>query len=138
MLQSGAIRLHSQAEYQLFGTNIAHLPPLLENHFFGHISLDQLIALLSSHPSDSQVLHTAIQQFRASIFFYCVAERAVKPCRSSRSNTRGGMIKSHDTCRTGSKHKNPNNKNRNQTQTRQTRKTGGKCQWMVRHVVKRK
>ena len=30
-LQSGAIRLHSQAEY--------------ENHFFGHISLDQLIAL---------------------------------------------------------------------------------------------
>ena len=36
-------------------------------------------------------------------FFYCVAERAVKPCRSSRSNTRGGMIKSHDTCKTGSK-----------------------------------
>ena len=35
-------------------------------------------------------------------FFYCVAERAVKPCRSSRSNTRGGMIKSHDTCKTGS------------------------------------
>ena len=24
-----------------------------------------------------------------SVFFYCVAERAVKPCRSSRSNTRG-------------------------------------------------
>ena len=51
-LQSAAIRLHSQAEYQLFGANIAHLPPLLENHFFGHISLDQLITLLSSHPSD--------------------------------------------------------------------------------------
>ena len=49
-------------------------------------------------------------------FFYCVAERAVKPCRSSRSKTRGGMIKSHDTCKTGSKHQNPNNKNRNQTQ----------------------
>ena len=41
-------------------------------------------------------------------FFYCAAERAVKPCRSSRSNTRGGMIKSHDTCKTGSKHQNPN------------------------------
>ena len=50
------------------------------------------------------------------LFFYCVAERAVKPCRSSRSKTRGGMIKSHDTCKTGSKHQNPNNKNRNQTQ----------------------
>ena len=35
----------------------------------------------------------------------------MKPCRSSRSNTRGGMIKSHDTCKTGSKHQNPNNKN---------------------------
>ena len=65
-LQSGAIRLHSQAEYQLFGANIAHLPPLLENHFFGHISLDQLITLLSSHPSDPQALHAAVQQFRAS------------------------------------------------------------------------
>ena len=65
-LQSGAIRLHSQAEYQLFGANIAHLPPLLENHFFGHISLDQLITLLSSHPSDPQALRAAVQQFRAS------------------------------------------------------------------------
>ena len=65
-LQSGAIRLHSQAEYQLFGANITHLPPLLESHFFGHISLDQLIPLLSSHPSDPQALQAAIQQFRAS------------------------------------------------------------------------
>ena len=38
-------------------------------------------------------------------FFYCIAELAVKPCRSSRSNTRGGMRKSHDTCKTGSKQK---------------------------------
>ena len=40
---------------------------------------------------------------QGKIFFYCVAERAVKPCRSSRSNTRGGMIKSHDTCKTGTR-----------------------------------
>ena len=65
-LHSGAIRLHSHAEYQLFGANITHLPPLLESHFFGHISLDQLIPLLSSHPSDPQALQAAIQQFRAS------------------------------------------------------------------------
>ena len=26
-------------------------------------------------------------------FFYCIAELAVKPCRSSRSNTRGGFEK---------------------------------------------
>ena len=65
-LQSGAIRLHSQNEYQLFGDHIPHLPPLLESHFFGHISLDQLISLLSSHSPDPQALQTAIQQFRAS------------------------------------------------------------------------
>ena len=40
--------------------------PLLESHFFGHISLDQLIPLLSSHSPDPQALQTAIQQFRAS------------------------------------------------------------------------
>ena len=68
-------------------------------------------------------------------FFYCKAERAVKPCRSSRSNTRGGMAKSHDTCKTGNKHK-PNK----QTQTKNktpTRTTNGKCHWMVRQVVKK-
>ena len=36
------------------------------NHLVGHISLDQLIALLSSHPSDPQALHAAVQHFRAS------------------------------------------------------------------------
>ena len=65
-LQSGAIRLHSQDEYQLFGAHIPHLPPLLESHFFGHISLDQLIPLLSTPSPDPQALQTAIQQFRAS------------------------------------------------------------------------
>ena len=50
---------------------------------------------------------------KLSLFFYCVAERAVKPCGSSRSNSRGGMTKSHDTCKTGSKHKNPSNKSNN-------------------------
>ena len=65
-LQSGAIRLHSHTEYQLFGAHITHLPPLLESHFFGHVSLDRLIPLLSSHPSDPQALQAAIQQFRAS------------------------------------------------------------------------
>ena len=63
---TGAVRLHSQEEYQLFGANIAILPPLLENHFFGHISLDQLITLIDSHPYDTQALQTAVQQFRAS------------------------------------------------------------------------
>ena len=37
------------------------------------------------------------------IFFYCKAEVAIKPCRSSRSNTRGGFEKFHDTCKTGNK-----------------------------------
>ena len=65
-LQSGAIRLHSQNEYQLFGAHIPHLPTLLESNFFGHISLDQLIPLLSTPSPDPQALQTAIQQFRAS------------------------------------------------------------------------
>ena len=56
-------------------------------------------------------------------FFYCKAERAVKPCRSSRSNTRGGMITSHDTCKTGNKHQNPSNK----IPTTKQKTTGGKC-----------
>ena len=60
-LQSGAIRLHSQNEYQLFGAHIPHLPPLLESH-----CLDQLIPLLSTPSPDHQALQTAIQQFRAS------------------------------------------------------------------------
>ena len=32
--------------------------------------------------------------------FCCIAELAIKPCRSSRSNTRGGFEKFHDTCKT--------------------------------------
>ena len=36
----------------------AGAPPLLENHFFGHISLDQLITLIASHPYDTQALQT--------------------------------------------------------------------------------
>ena len=39
---------------------------LLESHFFGHISLDQLIPLLSTPSPDHQALQTAIQQFPAS------------------------------------------------------------------------
>ena len=38
------------------------------------------------------------------IFFYCIAELAIKPCRSSRTNTRGGFGKFHDTCKTGNQH----------------------------------
>ena len=73
-------------------------------------------------------------ELNSCFFFYCKAERAVKPCRSSRSSTRGGMRKSHDTCKTGNKHQNPSNKK----PTTKQKTTGGKCQWMVRHVVKRK
>ena len=38
------------------------------------------------------------------LFFCCIAELAIKPCRSSRTNTRGGFEKFHDTCKTGNKH----------------------------------
>ena len=69
-------------------------------------------------------------------FFNCVAERAVKPCRSARSKTRGGMIKSHDTCKTGSKHQHPN-KQKHEPNANKQKPTGGKCQWKVRRVVKR-
>ena len=65
-LRNGAIRLHSQDEYRLFGANIETLPALLENHFFGHISLDQLITLIDTAPFDTTALHAAVQHFRAS------------------------------------------------------------------------
>ena len=48
-------------------------------------------------------------------FFYCIAELAIKPCRSSRSNTRGGFEKFHDTCKKETKHDKTNKK----TQTKQ-------------------
>ena len=48
-------------------------------------------------------------------FFYCIAELAIKPCRSSRSKTRGGFEKFHDTCKKETKHDKTNNK----TQTKQ-------------------
>ena len=54
----------------------------------------------------------------SAFFFYCIAELAIKPCRSSRSNTRGGFEKFHDTCKTGNKNttkqtKTPKPKNQN-------------------------
>ena len=70
---------------------------------------------------------------RIVFFFNCVAERAVKPCRSSRSSKRGGMTKSNDTCKTGSKHQNPSNNNNNNNNNNNTPTNSGKCQWMVRH-----
>ena len=52
------------------------------------------------------------------IFFYCIAELAIKPCRSSRSNTRGGFEKFPDTCKTGTKTR----QNKQETQTKQKKK----------------
>ena len=70
--------------------------------------------------------------FRSPLFFYRIAERAVKPCRSSRSTTHGGMVKNPLTL---AKQENK------QTQTPQTKTkaakpktktakppTSGKCQ----------
>ena len=73
------------------------------------------------------------------VFFYCIAELAVKPCRSSRTNTRGGFEKSNDTCKTGNKQ---TQSTRKQTPSKQTHKTptqttSGKYHWMVRQVVKK-
>ena len=72
-----------------------------------------------------------------TFFFYCIAELAIKPCRSSRSNTRGGFEKFHDTCKTGNKNttkqqKHPNPKHQQkQTKTRQVLlegETGGETE----------
>ena len=68
-------------------------------------------------------------------FFYCIAELAIKPCRSSRSNTRGGFEKYHDTCKTGNKNttkqtktpkpKNPNTNTKERRQVSLDGETGG-------------
>ena len=71
----------------------------------------------------------------SDFFFYCVAERAVKPCRSSRSNTRGGMINPMTLAK---QEANTKTQTTNTKTTNKQKTTGGKCQWMVRHVVKRK
>ena len=55
-LHAGAVRIHSQDEYQVFGAN----------NFFGHINIDQLITLLDTAPLDPTALQTAVQNYRAS------------------------------------------------------------------------
>ena len=37
--------------------------------------------------------HLSTWKVTEGFFFYCIAELAIKPCRSSRSNTRGGVEK---------------------------------------------
>ena len=46
----------------------------------------------------------------------------MKPCRSSRSNTRGGLRTSHDTCKTGSKQKHKAKTRTNHTKTKNDRR----------------
>ena len=75
----------------------------------------------------------------ARFFFYCKAELAIKPCRSSRSNTRGGFEKFHDTCKTGNKNttKQTTTPQPNSPKHQQNKQEHGKCHWMVRQVVKK-
>ena len=74
-----------------------------------------------------------------NFFFYCKAELAIKPCRSSRSNTRGGFEKFHDTCKTGNKNttKQTTTPQPNSPKHQQNKQEHGKCHWMVRQVVKK-
>ena len=76
---------------------------------------------------------------RHLFFFYCIAELAIKPCRSSRSKTRGGLRNSttlakrkQNTTKQTTKPK-PNSPNTNTNKQKH-----GKCHWMVRQVVKKK
>ena len=75
----------------------------------------------------------------AGFFFYCKAELAIKPCRSSRSNTRGGFEKFHDTCKTGNKNttKQTTTPQPNSPKHQQNKQENGKCHWVVRQVVKK-
>ena len=65
-LQSGAIRLHSQNEYQLFGANIPHLPPLLTSAWINsspscpHI----LLILRPCRPPSSNFEHLSALKLR--------------------------------------------------------------------------
>ena len=60
-------------------------------------------AVQQPHPLSATVLGQRHQRNVQIFFFYCIAELAIKPCRSSRSDTRGGFEKFHDTCKTGNK-----------------------------------
>ena len=66
-------------------------------------------------------------------FFYCIAELAVKPCRSSRTDTRSNpmTLAKQETNKTQSK------RTSKQTNKTPTQTTSGKCHWMVRQVVKK-
>ena len=76
-------------------------------------------------------------------FFCCIAERAIKPCRSSRSKLRGefgiprhlqNRNQKHNKAKTGNKN---TPKQQNQTTTQDKQKTkAGKC-WNVKREVRR-
>ena len=134
------------------------MEPIGIEHFFDAFSLDRrrplkvdaaaALRIPLNEVSDSLV----VQQDRANrfeltpvwapvepptkLFFYCIAELAIKPCRSSRTNTRGGYEKFHDTCKTRNQHTTKQQNTQNK-QTKPTQPTNGKCHWMVRQVVKK-
>ena len=54
--------------------------------------------------------------WRTLFFFYCIAELEIKPCRSSRSKTRGGLRNSM-TLAKGKQNTTKQQQNPNQTQT---------------------
>ena len=83
-------------------------------------------------------------EISATLFFFCcIAERAIKPCRSSRSKLRGefgiprhlqNRNQKHNKAKTGNRN---TPKQQNQTTTQNKQKTkAGKC-WNVKREVRR-
>ena len=71
-------------------------------------------------------------------FFYCIAELAIKPCRSSRSKTRGGLRDSMTLAkRKQNTTKQTTKPKQNSPNTNTNKQKHGKCHWMVRQVVKK-
>ena len=91
-----------------------------------------IIAIISTERGDAQLAdEVAESQF---FFFTAKPELAIKPCRSSRSNTRGGFEKFHDTCKTGNKNttKQTTTPQPNSPKHQQNKQENGKCHWVVR------
>ena len=115
----------------------------LQSDFHAHVPSDDLLQKIPIRIINTvQMTHSRNSSTSTAwlheLFFYRIADRAVKHCRSSRSTTHGGMVRNPLTlAKQGNK----------QTQTPQTKTskanhkhnqtpTSGKCQGRVKQMVK--
>ena len=103
------VRAYGLGEVDILKCHVANLAPQVGGDKGQGLML-RYVATYGVKPSsefhNELLADTNISGYGLAFFFYCIAELAVKPCRSSRSKTRGGLRKSHDTSKRNNKNTN--------------------------------